>query len=41
MVDRRENERGGQTFLAQLLQSVEKGAKLGLKSLDDTIIPVL
>jgi len=40
MVDRRENKCGGQT-LAQLLQSVEKGAKPGLESLDDAVVPVL
>ena len=28
MVDRRENERGGQTFLAQCLHGVEDGAEL-------------
>jgi len=41
MVDHRENEHGGQIFLAQLLQSVEEGAEPGLENLDDTIIPVL
>ena len=41
MVDHRENERGGQTFLAQRLPGVEEGAEPGLKGLDDTIILVI
>jgi len=41
MVDRRENEHGGQTFLAQRLQGVKEGAESGLKGLYDAIIPVL
>jgi hypothetical protein len=41
MVDHRENERGGQTFLTQLFQSVEEGAKPGQESLDHAIVPVL
>jgi hypothetical protein len=32
---------GGQTLLAQLLQSVEKGAEPGLESLDNEVVPVL
>ena len=41
MVDRRENERGGQTFLVQRLRGVEEGAELRLKGLDDAVAPVL
>ena len=41
MVDRREDERGGKTFLAQLLQSVEEGAEPRLESLDDAVVLVL
>jgi len=41
MVDRREDERGGKTFLVQLLQSVEEGAEPRLESLDDAVVLVL
>jgi len=41
MVDRRENKRGGQTFLVQRLRGVEEGAELRLKGLDDAVAPVL
>jgi hypothetical protein len=41
MVDRRENECGGQALLMQSLQSVKKGAKLGLESLDDVVVPIV
>jgi hypothetical protein len=41
MVDRRENECGGQTFLAQRLHGVEEGAKSRLEGLNDAIILVL
>ena len=41
MVDRRENERGGQTFLAQRLHDVVDGAEPRLKGLDDVVVPVL
>jgi hypothetical protein len=41
MVDRRENERSGQTFIAQRLHGVEDGAELRLKGLDVTVVPVL
>ena len=41
VVDNREDERGGQTFLAQLLQGVEDGAELRLKDLDDAIVPMV
>ena len=40
-MDRRENERSGQAFLAQRLHGVEVGAKSGLECLDDAIIPVV
>jgi hypothetical protein len=33
MVDRHENERGGQTLLMQRLQGIEEGSELGLKGL--------
>ena len=41
MVDCRENECNGQTLLTQSPQSVEKGAKLGLESLDDAVVPIV
>jgi len=41
MVDHRENECGGQALLMQSLQSVKKGAKLGLESLDDVVVPIV
>ena len=41
MVDSREDKRGGQTFLAQLLEGIEDGAEPRLKGLDDAIIPVV
>ena len=41
MVDHRENECGGQTLLTQSPQSIKKGAKPGLESLDDAIVPIV
>ena len=41
MMDRRENERNRQTFLAQHLHGVEEGAEPRLKGLDDAIVPVV
>ena len=41
MVDRRENKCSGQTLLAQSLQSVEEGAKPGLESLHDVVVPIM
>ena len=40
-MDRRENEHGGQAFLAQRLYGIEEGVESGLEGLDDAIIPVL
>jgi len=41
MVDRRENESGGQALITQLLQSIEKGVKPSLESLDDAVVPII
>jgi len=41
MVDRREDECSGQTFLVWLLQSVVEGAEPSLEGLDNTVLPVL
>jgi hypothetical protein len=40
MVDRRVNERGGQTSLMQRLQGIEEWVETGLKGLDDATILV-
>ena len=37
MMDGREDEGGGQTFLAKLLQGVEEGVEPRLMSLDDAV----
>jgi hypothetical protein len=41
MVDHRENKCGGQTLLVQSPQSIKKGAKSGLDSLDDVVVPIV
>ena len=41
MVDSRENECGGQTFLAQRLQGVEDGAEPQLEGLDNAVVLVV
>ena len=41
MMDGREDEGGGQTFLAKLLQGVEERVEPRLVDLDDAIRPVL
>jgi len=41
MVDHREDEGSSQAFLVQTPQSVEKGAKPGLESLDDAVVLVV
>jgi len=41
MVDHQEDEGGSQTFLPQMLQSLEKGAEPSLVGLDDAVVLVV